>query len=215
MFSVDDVATFTKVQHSGVALQNSTTWRVVIVSKQCTFSASPLKHASNWCAHFREQFLCFFFLLDSNVKYILTFVNLIWETSRCLCCSSFTVHTSDVDLLSWRLSFICCFFLFFFKWLCAQEFITLRSFQSAGNTRFVFLESLQRQYKRFYYRRNLSLKPFSCKCLEACSVWRFVSLKRFDLTSCILSVKLGNFHCWPILGMERQNTPALHDLKQI
>lgn len=70
-------------------------------------------------------------------------------------------------------------------------------------------------YKRFYYRRNLSLEPSSCKYLEACSVWRFVSLKRFDLTSCILSVKLGNFHCWPILGMERQNTPALHDLKQI
>lgn len=85
----------------------------------------------------------------------------------------------------------------------------------AGDTCLVFLESLKRQCKRFYYRRNLSLKPFSCKCLEACSVWRFVSLKRSDLTSCILSVKLGDFHCWPILGMERQNTPALLDLQQM
>lgn len=53
-------------------------------------------------------------------------------------------------------------------------------------------------------QKGLVSELFGGKRLEAFSVWRFVSLKRLGLTSCILSVKLGGFHCWPILGRERQ-----------
>lgn len=53
-------------------------------------------------------------------------------------------------------------------------------------------------------QKGLVSEPFGGKRLEAFSVWRFIRLKRLGLTSCILSVKLGSFHCWPILGRERQ-----------
>lgn len=63
-----------------------------------------------------------------------------------------------------------------------------------------------------FFTANL-LQHFCCKLKK--HILHDVSLKRFDLTSCILSMKLGNFHCWPMLGIERLNAPALHDLKQM
>lgn len=69
-----------------------------------------------------------------------------------------------------------------------------------GLLRFVFRQGTCRQC-RLCAGTAAVARPVLCEDL--------LVLRDLTLTSCILSVKLGNSYCWLTLGMERRNAPAL------